>query len=181
MQSCLWSFKRDLKGYRNIARLDRYKLCNGDNWRNHPSSKRRLKRGYLQWVQTPKGVTMRQDYWGLPLHPYWDIDTLEHFYKVPVHKCTRFGEQTGGARDLCAVTGLWCHCSYRCGGIAPVTGMSSWRATQCLGGTAQAGTGVELPSVRQHLECIKLCLGVDSKQVQCLWVRVKGQITRNDR
>lgn len=43
---------------------------------------------------------------GIPLHPCWDIDTIKYFYRVPVHQCLQHGEQTGGAGDLCAVTGL---------------------------------------------------------------------------
>lgn len=49
---------------------------------------------------------MRQDFWGLPLQPDLDIDILKHLYKVPVHQHTKYGEQAGRTRDLCAVTKL---------------------------------------------------------------------------
>lgn len=44
--------------------------------------------------------------WGIPLCTYWDIETIKYFYKVPVHQHMQCGEQTQGARDLCAVTEL---------------------------------------------------------------------------
>ena len=34
--------------------------------------------------------------------------------------------------------------------------------------------------MRQHLECIKLFLGVEDKQVKSLWVRVKQQTSKGD-
>lgn len=39
--------------------------------------------------------------------------------------------------------------------------------------------GVAL-SVRQHLECIKLCLRVDDEQVKSSWVRIKGETRKGD-
>lgn len=41
------------------------------------------------------------------------------------------------------------------------------------------GGGVAL-SVRQHLECIELCLRVDDERVESLWVRIKGQTRKGD-
>ncbi|KAJ7397045.1 mitochondrial fission process protein 1 [Pitangus sulphuratus] len=41
------------------------------------------------------------------------------------------------------------------------------------------GGGVAL-YVRQHLEYIKLCLGVEDEQVKSLWVRIKGSTSKSD-
>ncbi|TRZ09133.1 hypothetical protein HGM15179_017974 [Zosterops borbonicus] len=35
-------------------------------------------------------------------------------------------------------------------------------------------------SARLHLECMELCLGVDDKQVESLWVRIKRQTSKGD-
>lgn len=42
--------------------------------------------------------------------------------------------------------------------------------------TDQGCAGVLLSFVRQHLECIKLCLWVDSDPAQCLWLGPKGRL-----
>lgn len=41
------------------------------------------------------------------------------------------------------------------------------------------GGGVAL-SVKQHLECIELCVRVDDEQVWSLWIRIKGQMKKAD-
>lgn len=40
------------------------------------------------------------------IHPYWEMDMLEHLSEVPVYQCTWYGKQKGRFGDLCAVTGL---------------------------------------------------------------------------
>lgn len=115
MQSCLRSIKLALKRYRNIAGLTDTSCTMGTTESTIQIAKLHL-RGYLQ-VQAPKGVTMRQDYWSLLLTE-WDVDTLKHFYKVPVHQRTRCGEQTGRTRDLCALISMqlemWWDSSQEC-------------------------------------------------------------------
>ncbi|GAB0202653.1 hypothetical protein GRJ2_002730900 [Grus japonensis] len=44
---------------------------------------------------------------------------------------------------------------------------------------ARRGGGVAL-YVREQLECIELCLGVDEERVKSLWVRIKGQANMGD-
>jgi len=34
--------------------------------------------------------------------------------------------------------------------------------------------------VREQLQCIELCLGVDEDRVKSLWVRIKGQAHKGD-
>ncbi|GAB0209126.1 hypothetical protein GRJ2_003378300 [Grus japonensis] len=44
---------------------------------------------------------------------------------------------------------------------------------------ARRGGGVAL-YVREQLECIELCLGMDEERVESLWVRMKGQANMGD-
>lgn len=53
------SFKLDLKGDRDRAKFNSEKVWEGKNYRDHPSSQRRLKRGCLQSVPASKDVTRR--------------------------------------------------------------------------------------------------------------------------
>jgi len=52
-------------------------------------------------------------------------------------------------------------------------------ATYSLGQTGQQGEVVEV-YVREQLECSEHFLEVDEDQVECLWVRIKGQAHVHD-
>lgn len=73
----------------------------------------RLKEGTPPVSTSTQRHNSKNGLWGIPLYPHWDFDTIKYFYEVHVHEWTQHGEQTGGARDLCAVTALWSHCNYK--------------------------------------------------------------------
>jgi len=61
-----------------------------------------------------------------------------------------------------------------------MTGMLSWMATDSLGkpGQPRRGGGVAL-YVREQLECIELCLGVEEEQVDSFLMQVVEEPTRS--
>ncbi|KAJ7413876.1 mitochondrial fission process protein 1 [Pitangus sulphuratus] len=68
---------------------------------------------------------------------------------------------------------------WRCDGIVHMTGML--KGYMLFGGdrSGRCGGGVTF-YVRLHLECIKLCLGVDDEQVENLCVGIKGQTSEGN-
>lgn len=101
--------------------------------------------------------------------------TLTYLCEVSVHLCMEHGEETGGIRGLCALTGLWSHCNYR-----DMAGMLSWTATCFLGKTSPKDEVLELPFLWGHLECLELCLRVGDEWVESLQIRFKGQTHEGD-
>ena len=75
--------------------------------------------------------------------------------------------------DLTAVTETWWDSLHDCNAV-----MDGYRLFR-KGRPARRGGGVAL-YVREQLECIELCLGVEGEQVESLWVKNKGQANMGD-
>ena len=75
--------------------------------------------------------------------------------------------------DLTAITETWWHRSHDCNAV--MDGYVLVRKDR----PARRGGGVAL-YVREQLEYIELCLGVDEEPVESLWVRIKGQAHMGD-
>lgn len=66
-------------------------------------------------------------------------------------------------------------------GIACMTGIMSWVATCLFRKDRPESWGSKVALyVKEHLECMELCLGVDDERVESLWVRMKGQANIGD-
>ena len=61
-----------------------------------------------------------------------------------------------------------------------MTGILSWMAIYFLGKTDQQDKAVELLFVREQLECIEFCLGMNDEQMESLWIRIKGKTNMGD-
>lgn len=61
--------------------------------------------------------------------------------------------------------------SSRSGGMAHMTRVLRWRDTGFSGRTGWEDQEEELPFMWEKLECMELCLGVDEKPTESLWVK----------
>lgn len=60
--------------------------------------------------------------------------------------------------------------------MTPITGVLQWRDAGALGRT---GWGATL-YVREQLDCVELCLGMDEELMENLWVRIKDRTGKDD-
>jgi len=68
----------------------------------------------------------------------------------------------------------WSH-----GGTACVMGMLPWMVMFFLRKIGQQDSGVAL-YVREQLECIEFCLGMNDEQMESLRIRIKGKTNMGD-
>jgi len=75
--------------------------------------------------------------------------------------------------DLIAITEMWWDSSQDWSAV--VDGYTLFRKDR----PARRGGEVAL-YLKEQLECIELCLGVDEARLESLWVRIKGQANMGD-
>lgn len=119
--------------------------------------------------------------WRILLQSCWETCMLNYPSEMSVHQCMKYWENTeeleicvwSQGHDLIATTEIWWDSSHDWDAIRD--GYVLFREDR----PGRQGGRVAL-SVREQLECIKLCLGVDKEWVKCLWVRIKGQANMGD-